>query len=192
MGCCSVGWRRAPRLPRRPAALAGKQPAAPEGCAGEPRRACALVFSLILTALLLLPTVAAQWLTPRQMMAEREPMPVLEQLVPQQMGDWLHDQGAVLLVAADLQANVQRLYRADPVANLCSSMRRAIASCCRWPMAGGSWAMVQAHQPEFCYQAQGFSCWMHINRCCRWRACDPRGADWLPCSMARWNRSPTG
>lgn len=142
---------------RRPAALAGKQPAAPEAVpAGEGGRA-RWSSSLILTALLLLPAVAAQWLTPRQMMAEREPMPVLEQLVPQQMGDWLHDQGAdTLLVAADLQANVQRLYSQT----LSRTYVNAQGDRIMLSVAYGGRQLgneLQAHRPEFCYQAQGFS-----------------------------------
>lgn len=142
---------------RRPAALAGKQPAAPEAVPASEGGRARWSSSLILTALLLLPAVAAQWLTPRQMMAEREPMPVLEQLVPQQMGDWLHDQGAdTLLVAADLQANVQRLYSQT----LSRTYVNAQGDRIMLSVAYGGRQLgneLQAHRPEFCYQAQGFS-----------------------------------
>lgn len=140
-----------------PAALAGKQSAGPAAVpAGEGGRARGS-SSLILTVLLLLTAVAAQWLTPRQMMAEREPMPVLEQLVPQQMGEWLHDQGAdTLLVAADLQANVQRLYSQT----LSRTYVNAQGDRIMLSVAYGGRQLgneLQAHRPEFCYQAQGFS-----------------------------------
>lgn len=139
-----------------PAALAGarsaRQEAGPaDGAPGRWR------FSLVLTGLLLLTAAAAQGLTPRQMMAEREPMPALERLVPQQMGEWLHDQGAdSLLVAADLQANVQRLYSQT----LSRTYVNAQGDRIMLSVAYGGRQLgneLQAHRPEFCYQAQGFS-----------------------------------
>ncbi len=136
----------------RPAAGGQAADPPPRRQGGDPAR---WRSSLLLTALLLSTAVAAQLLTPRRMMAERDPMPALEQLVPQQIGDWTHDRGADMLVAADLQANMQRLYGqtlsrtyVDPRGD------RIMLS-----IAYGGWQLgeLQAHRPEFCYQAQGFS-----------------------------------
>jgi EpsI family protein len=140
----------------RPVALAGSQamrqdsgPASGDGARWP--------SSLRLSLLLLLTALAAQALTPRQMMAERKPMPPLEQLVPQQVGEWTHDQSAdTLLVAADLQASVQRLYSQT----LSRTYVNARDDRIMLSIAYGGRQLgneLQAHRPEYCYLAQGFS-----------------------------------
>lgn len=138
----------------RPAALVSEGAARQDASEGDPVR---WRLSLTLTALLLLTVVAAQGLTPRQLMAEREPMPALEQLVPQQIGEWTHDQGAdTLLVAADLQANVQRLYSQTLSRTYVNPQGdRIMLSIAYGGQQLGN--ELQAHRPEYCYQAQGFS-----------------------------------
>ncbi len=141
---------------RRPAALAGQQARRQED-RHESGDATRWRASLMLATLLLLTAVAAQGLKPRQMMAEREPMPSLEQLVPLQMGEWTHDQGAdTLLVAADLQANVQRLYSQTLSRTYVNQQGDRIMLSIAY---GGQQLGIelQAHRPEYCYVAQGFS-----------------------------------
>ena len=141
---------------RHPAALAGKQArrqADPQASGDSTRRRA----SLMLTVLLLLTAAATQGMKPRQMMAEREPMPSLEQLLPLQIGDWTHDQGAdTLLVAADLQANVQRLYSQTLSRTYVNQQGDRIMLSIAY---GGQQLGIelQAHRPEYCYVAQGFS-----------------------------------
>lgn len=140
----------------RPAALNGeesdRQAALPTN--GDPVR---WRSSLTLTALLLLTAVAAQGLTPRQMMAEREPMPALAQLVPQQMGEWTNDQAAdTPLVAADLQTNVQRLYSQILERTYVNAQGDRIMLSVAYGGRQIGNELLQAHRPESCYQAQGF------------------------------------
>ena len=100
---------------------------------------------------------AASWLTPREYRAERIEPINLETLVPNAFSGWVLDQRSdILLVAPEIKADMQRLYSQS----LSRSYVNAQGERIMLSIAYGGHQLgneLQAHRPEYCYRAQGFS-----------------------------------
>jgi EpsI family protein len=141
-------------------ALWGKRPAVPHPSAlrkEEAGPALGWPRSLSLAAVLLFTAAAGQILMPSELRAKHRPAPQLETLIPAQFGGWERaDLGNVAIVSPDLKAGVNRLY----AQTLSRSYRDRDGRRIMLSIAYGSHQQgneLQAHRPEFCYKAQGFT-----------------------------------
>ncbi|MCK2086855.1 EpsI family protein [Thauera aromatica] len=144
-----LGWI-GPRHHLAPVISLPAVPAAHPGRGLSWRRSAGLAVVLLLTAGL------ARFLTPDRLQAQLDPMPPLSQLVPETLGHWRHDARAdILLVEPNTQASVQRLYSQTLARTYINPAGERIMLS----IAYGGRQMgdeLQAHRPEYCYQAQGF------------------------------------
>jgi len=113
--------------------------------------------SMLLTTLLLLTAVVAMTLTPHRLMANGKAVPELESLIPQQFGDWRHDELTdTLLVAPEQKANLPRYYSQMLLRTYIGSEGQRIMLSISYGNNQMGQAF-QAHRPESCYRAQGFT-----------------------------------
>ncbi|MEN9904619.1 MAG: exosortase, partial [Pseudomonadota bacterium] len=112
--------------------------------------------SLLLTGSLLLAGALSLWLTPRQSLPAGRPAPMLDQIVPRAFGAWQEDREARLaLVTPDVAAELDRVYgqTLSRVYVDGNGQRIMLAIAYGSRQLGNA---LQAHRPEYCYQAQGF------------------------------------
>ncbi len=106
--------------------------------------------------MLLLTVGLAQILMPQRLQAQTDPMPPLGQLIPETVGSWRHDaQAEVRRGEPATQAQVQKLYSQTLARTYVNPAGERIMLA----VAYGGRQMgddLQAHRPEYCYQAQGF------------------------------------
>lgn len=113
--------------------------------------------SLAVSIVLLGAAACATMLTPTRSLAERRPVPDLESQIPASFGDWIRDnQADILLVAPDLQASVKRLYSQTISRTYVNrqGLRVMLSIAYGGNQLGNE---LQAHRPEYCYKAQGFT-----------------------------------
>jgi len=113
--------------------------------------------SLLLTAALLLTSIAALVLMPQNLLAKSRRVPVLESLIPRQFGDWQYDgRSDTTFVNPNLEITssssdsqiLMRTYIGR------EGERIMLSISYRNNQMGREF---QAHRPESCYKAQGFS-----------------------------------
>jgi exosortase B len=135
--------------PGRPIAQACSPPAVSLPALGWGR-------ALWLTLALLLAAIAAQYLTPTRYQADQRKLD-LETLVPGTFADWrIDDQARITLVSPEIKANLERLYSQSLARTYINSHGQRIMLSIAY---GGNQLgnELQAHRPEYCYRAQGFT-----------------------------------
>jgi EpsI family protein len=113
--------------------------------------------SLAVSLILLLAALSATLLAPTRLLAEQRQVPDLKSLVPQSFGDWTLDTAAdVLLVSPELVTNTQRLYGQTLARTYIDTRGQRVMLSIAY---GGNQLgnELQAHRPEYCYLAQGFT-----------------------------------
>jgi exosortase B len=112
--------------------------------------------ALGLSLALLLAAGAAHFLTPTRYQADQRAID-LETLVPQSFADWrIDEQAQIALVSPEMKASLDRLYSQSLARTYINSQGQRIMLSIAY---GGNQLgnELQAHRPEYCYRAQGFS-----------------------------------
>lgn len=115
------------------------------------------LLSIAVALVLLLAIGAANWLTPREYRAAQIDPFSLEALVPNEFAGWVVDRRAdILVVSPEIKADLQRLYSQSLSRTYINGQGERIMLS----IAYGGHQLgneLQAHRPEYCYRAQGFS-----------------------------------
>ena len=134
-----------------PAAVAQPSPAGRAPATSGRARSMTVALMLLATA------AGAAMLVPTRPYSAQRPVPDLNGQIPQRIGGWIQDeQGGTALVAPDLQSGVERIYSQTVARTYVDSQGRRIMLSIAY---GGNQLgnALQAHRPEYCYKAQGFS-----------------------------------
>lgn len=110
----------------------------------------------LLAALCLLAALGAHLLTPRQLLADLEPVN-LEQMVPKQVGDWKalpqHDG---VITSPEQEAFIKSIYSQTLSRVYVDSQGHRVMLSIAYTRDQSDNAGTQSHKPEICYPAQGF------------------------------------
>lgn len=110
----------------------------------------------LLALLCLLAAVGAYLLTPRQFLADLEPVN-LEQIVPLQFGDWKalpqHDD---VITSPEQEAYIKSIYSQTLSRVYADSQGHRVMLSIAYTRDQSDNAGTQSHKPEICYPAQGF------------------------------------
>ena len=110
----------------------------------------------LLAALCLLAALGAHLLTPRQLLADLEPVH-LEQMVPKQFGDWKalpqHDG---VITSPEQEAFIKSIYSQTLSRVYVDSQGHRVMLSIAYTRDQSDNAGTQSHKPEICYPAQGF------------------------------------
>ncbi|KAF0815389.1 hypothetical protein IGB42_00470 [Andreprevotia sp. IGB-42] len=117
----------------------------------------ALTRSALLFALMALTAVAARSLTPTEFSARKHPVQ-LEQMVPTEFGPWTQDNLAQPAVtASELDQSVSKVYSQVLTRTYRNARGQRIMLSIAYSDDQRDNAGKQAHKPEICYPAQGFT-----------------------------------
>lgn len=95
-------------------------------------------------------------LKPTAMIADAEPAINLEQLIPQQFGEWKEDKSIVpIKVSPEVQAKLDKIYGQTLTRTYINTAGRRVMLSISYGANQGS-DDFQVHRPEYCYSAQGF------------------------------------
>ena len=115
-----------------------------------------LTRQALLASLCLLAAVGAYLLTPRQFLADLEPVN-LEQMVPLQFGDWKalpqHDD---VITSPEQEAFIKSIYSQTLSRVYADSQGHRVMLSIAYTRDQSDNAGTQSHKPEICYPAQGF------------------------------------
>lgn len=143
-------------LDRRAPEFRSTRPDTQQGSFMAMASALSMKRTMGIAALWLVFGVGAALLAPRHRLAEVDPMPKLEQLVPRQLGDWRHDAEAdSRYIPVEMTANNDGPYQQTLARTYTNGQGQSVMLV----IAYGSQqlgATVQAHRPEACYKAEGF------------------------------------
>ncbi|GGC04892.1 hypothetical protein GCM10007205_12610 [Oxalicibacterium flavum] len=120
-----------------------------------------MLFGLALGAIMVSTAGAIPFVTPTDMLAAQRPAVDLDALVPTSFGDWHEDRAlASAVVNPQTEAALRRIY-ATTLSRIYVNRNgeRIMLSIAYGSDQGGE--STQAHRPEICYAAQGFS--LHDN-----------------------------
>ena len=110
----------------------------------------------LLALLCLLAAVGSYLLTPRQFLADLEPVN-LEQMVPLQFGDWKalpqHDD---VITSPEQEAYIKSIYSQTLSRVYADSQGHSVMLSIAYTRDQSDNAGTQSHKPEICYPAQGF------------------------------------
>jgi EpsI family protein len=111
----------------------------------------------IVTLVLALSVIAATFLAPQHYRADQIDDLRLETLVPERFSGWVHDQRAeIAVVSPEIKADLQRLYSQSLARTYVNAQgERVMLSIAYGGHQLGN--ALQAHRPEYCYRAQGFT-----------------------------------
>ena len=111
----------------------------------------------LLAAFCLLAGIAAYVLTPHQRLADLEPVN-LEQMIPTQFGDWkMEPPSESMVVSPEQEAKVNLVYKQTLSRVYIDKAGQRIMLSIAYTDDQRDNAGQQAHRPEICYPAQGFS-----------------------------------
>ncbi|HRK78636.1 MAG TPA: EpsI family protein [Thiobacillus sp.] len=98
----------------------------------------------------------AMALKPTAKIADTEPAINLEQLIPQQFGEWKEDKSIVpIKVSPEVQAKLDKIYGQTLTRTYINTAGRRVMLSIAYGANQGS-DDFQVHRPEYCYSAQGF------------------------------------
>lgn len=98
----------------------------------------------------------AMALKPTAKIADTEPAINLEQLIPQQFGEWKEDKSIVpIKVSPEVQAKLDKIYGQTLTRTYINNAGRKVMLSIAYGANQGS-DDFQVHRPEYCYSAQGF------------------------------------
>lgn len=112
------------------------------------KRHLGFLFAMLLTA------GAAYALTPRHKIAEHNPMPKLEEVIPNQFGQWQAVQGSNHIIDPGQKNLLSRLYEQLLTRTYANAQGYRIMLSIAY--GGNQRDELELHKPEVCYVAQGF------------------------------------
>lgn len=112
------------------------------------KRHLGFLFAMVLTA------GAAYALTPRHKIAEHNPMPKLEEVIPNQFGQWQAVQGSNHIIDPGQKNLLSRLYEQLLTRTYTNAQGYRIMLSIAY--GGNQRDELELHKPEVCYVAQGF------------------------------------
>lgn len=113
-----------------------------------PKRNLALLFAMIMCA------SAAYALTPRHKISQLQPMPILEDVVPQSFGDWHSVLGRFQVIDPAQKLTLTKIY--DQTLSRTYENSAGYRIMLSMAYGGNQRDELELHKPEVCYVAQGF------------------------------------
>lgn len=113
-----------------------------------PKRNLALLFAMIMCA------SAAYALTPRHKISQLQPMPILEEGVPQNFGDWHSVLGRFQVIDPAQKLTLTKIY--DQTLSRTYENSAGYRIMLSMAYGGNQRDELELHKPEVCYVAQGF------------------------------------